>query len=102
MGWGDCGHDSAGRPIGYSAPAICDHPGCEEVINRGLSCKCGPMHGDNAGLTCEGYFCEKHRVVVETRPGTFARSELGEIVSVCPACAERLEAEDELADEEAA
>ena len=34
MGWGNCGTDSQGRPIGYIFEAICDHPGCKEKIDR--------------------------------------------------------------------
>lgn len=59
MGWANCGEDKNGRPIGYAHEATCDHPGCEEEIDRGLAYACGGMHGDNDG--CEGYFCEEHR-----------------------------------------
>lgn len=64
MGWGNCGEDSKGRPIGYLFEAICDHPGCEEKINRGLSYACGGMHGQNE-RDCENYFCGKHLYSVE-------------------------------------
>jgi hypothetical protein len=60
MGWGDCGEDSKGRPIGYLFPAICDAPGCAAAIHRGLAYACGGMHGA-LEWACEGYFCEKHR-----------------------------------------
>ena len=60
MGWGNCGTDSEGRPIGYVFAAVCDHPGCKEEIDRGLGYACGGMHGvTEAG--CEKYFCGKHR-----------------------------------------
>lgn len=59
MGWGDCGLDSKGRPIGYTHEAICDEPGCDVKIDRGLSYACGGMHGVN-GVDCENYFCEDH------------------------------------------
>lgn len=59
MGWGNCGVDSIGRPIGYVHPATCDHDGCEAVIDRGLSYACGGMHGDGT-CSCEKYFCSKH------------------------------------------
>jgi hypothetical protein len=52
MGWGDCGIDSQGRPIGYSFEAVCDHPECNEVIDRGLSHACGDMHGEDE-ISCE-------------------------------------------------
>lgn len=60
MGWGDCGTDSKGRPIGYLFPAICDEPGCGKAIDRGLAYACGGMHGENDGWDCEGYFCPDH------------------------------------------
>lgn len=65
MGWSNCGTDSKGRPIGYSHDAVCDHDGCNSVINRGLAYACGGMHGQN-GVDCEGYYCHKHlRTFVE-------------------------------------
>lgn len=60
MGWGHCGTDSKGREIGYCIDATCDHPGCDEKINRGLAYACGGMHG-NDEHSCERYFCHKHR-----------------------------------------
>ena len=60
MGWGDCGLDSKGRPIGYLFEATCDYEGCDEKIDRGLSYACGGMHGEATGYDCEGYFCDKH------------------------------------------
>ena len=64
MGWGDCGEDNKGRPIGYCHEATCDHPGCEAKIDRGLSYACGGMHGEGE-RSCEGYFCGEHLVYVE-------------------------------------
>jgi hypothetical protein len=46
MGWGNCGFDKQGRPIGYVHEAYCDHPGCNKKIDRGLSYVCGTMHGE--------------------------------------------------------
>ena len=60
MGWADCGTDSQGRPIGYAFPAVCDHPGCEERIDRGIAYVCGDMHGEDE-VSCEKYFCENHK-----------------------------------------
>ncbi|CAM4074632.1 hypothetical protein [Shewanella denitrificans] len=60
MGWANCGEDSNGRPIGYAIEATCDHPGCHNQIDRGLSYACGDMHG-NDEIGCAGYFCERHR-----------------------------------------
>lgn len=59
MGWGDCGTDSKGRPIGYYFEAECDEPGCPNRIDRGLSFACGGMHGETE-YGCEKYFCSQH------------------------------------------
>jgi hypothetical protein len=59
MGW-SIGFDSKwNRDIGYGVPAFCDHPGCGEKIDRGLSYVCGgePYGGD---CGCGLYFCSKH------------------------------------------
>ena len=71
MGWGNCGEDSNGRPIGYYHDGTCDYPECNAEIDRGLAHACGGMHGDGSYLggseevewqdwSCEGYFCGKH------------------------------------------
>jgi hypothetical protein len=39
---------------GYSVDAICEHEGCDEKIDRGLSYLC---------YACTGYFCEEHRAI---------------------------------------
>lgn len=48
------------RDIGYGVPAYCDHPDCNEKIDRGLAYVCGaePYGGDQG---CGLYFCEKHQ-----------------------------------------
>ena len=55
MGW-SIGYDPDWkRDIGYGVPAICDHPDCDEEIDRGLSYVCGgePYGGDvGCGLFC--------------------------------------------------
>lgn len=60
MGW-SIGYDKTwGRDIGYGVPAICDHPGCNKAIDRGLSHVCcdeQPYGGDNG---CGLYFCREH------------------------------------------
>lgn len=61
MGW-QIGYDeNRERDIGYGVPAICDHPGCNEEIDRGLAYVCGgePYGGDKG---CGLYFCENHLV----------------------------------------
>jgi len=47
------------RDIGYGVPSICDHPDCNEEIDRGLSYVCGtePYGGERG---CGLYFCGKH------------------------------------------
>lgn len=61
MGW-SIGYDSKWkRDIGYGVPAICDHPGCDEEINRGLSYVCcgqQPYGGEDG---CGLYFCNAHK-----------------------------------------
>lgn len=60
MGW-SLGYDSRWhRDIGYGVPAFCDHPGCDQEIDRGLAFVCGdePYGGDHG---CGLYFCGEHR-----------------------------------------
>lgn len=47
------------RDAGYGVPAVCDHPGCNERIDRGLSYICGgEPASDSRG--CNLYFCSEH------------------------------------------
>jgi len=48
-----------GRDIGYGVPSLCDHPGCNRQIDRGLSYVCGgePYGGD---VGCGLFFCSDH------------------------------------------
>lgn len=58
MGWAV--GEFQGRDIGYGVPAICDHPGCGEEINRGLGYVCGDdVYGGDHG--CGLFFCVKHK-----------------------------------------
>lgn len=59
MGW-SFGYDSNWkRNIGYSVEAVCDHPYCVEVIDRGLSYVCGgESYGGDTG--CGLFFCTDH------------------------------------------
>jgi hypothetical protein len=61
MGW-SLGHDNeSDRFIGYGVTAYCDHPDCDEKIDRGLSYVCcgeEPWGGDDG---CGLYFCHKHQ-----------------------------------------
>ncbi|MFN6548656.1 hypothetical protein [Mycolicibacterium nivoides] len=47
------------RDIGYGVPAWCDHPDCDEKIDRGLDYVCGgaPYGGEHG---CGLYFCSAH------------------------------------------
>ena len=87
MGWANCGTDSEGRPIGYAFEAVCDHPGCERKIDRGLGYACGDMHGGDE-YSCEKYFCEQHLCIVQTPDGRY--------ISLCGECYDLLEIDDEL------
>jgi len=60
MGWSVGYDDYWKRDIGYGVPAICDHPECNEEIDRGLGYVCGgePYGGDDG---CGLYFCGKHQ-----------------------------------------
>lgn len=78
MGWGNCGADSKGRPIGYVFKAPCDFPGCDVRIDRGLSYVCGHMHGEDE-ISCEGYFCGMHKSNGIIWEGVFC--------TICDACA---------------
>lgn len=60
MGWAR-GEAADGRAIGYGVEAICDFPGCDEEIDRGLGYCCGSMHDSANDDGCGKYFCEKHR-----------------------------------------
>lgn len=52
------GFDSKhGRDIGYGVPAVCEHPECNKLIDRGMAHACGQGFPDNG---CGLYFCGKH------------------------------------------
>ena len=77
MGWGNCGTDSIGRPIGYHFEGTCDEEGCESPIHRGLEYACGGMHGTTE-LGCEEYFCSEHLEAFTDKEG--------KCVGLCPVC----------------
>jgi len=83
MGW-SIGYDpDCERDIGYGVPAVCDHPGCEEKIDRGLSHVCGsePYGGEHG---CGLYFCFKHLFFRRSARG-------GRAVQNCDRCISRKE-----------
>lgn len=47
------------RDAGYGVPAYCDHPGCFEIIDRGMGYACcgDPLHT----ASCGGFYCKEHR-----------------------------------------
>jgi hypothetical protein len=52
-------YERNGRDCGYGIPAVCDHPACDEKIDRGLAYLCGKdPGGDEFG--CGLYFCSTH------------------------------------------
>jgi hypothetical protein len=67
------GYDGAtDRDIGYGVPAFCDHPGCTEEIDRGLSYVCGgEPYGQPYG--CGLYFCAAHLWITPRRPQRCSR-----------------------------
>ena len=46
------------RHGGYGVPSICDHPDCNEKIDRGMAYCCGGEPFSDAG--CGQYFCTDH------------------------------------------
>lgn len=67
---------------GYGVPAICEYPGCNEEIDRGMSYACGGEPFSEHG--CDRYFCEKHRVL-----HCFNAGGRRECVEVCERCDKR-------------
>lgn len=62
MGW-SIGFDSTNnRDIGYGVPAYCDHPGCNNEIDRGMAYRCGLGENDDKG--CGLFFCAEHLLIV--------------------------------------
>lgn len=61
MGW-QIYEDTKGRRLrwaGYGVPAYCDHPECNEKIDRGVSYHCGEINR-NQEDGCGLHFCSKH------------------------------------------
>lgn len=64
MGWSLGRDHNWQRDIGYGVPAYCDHPECNEKIDRGLSYVCGgePYGGE---FGCGLFFCSEHQLMSE-------------------------------------
>ena len=60
MGWSIGYDENWKRWIGYGVPAYCDHPKCNERIDRGLAYVCCDQapYGGNRG--CGLFFCGTH------------------------------------------
>lgn len=65
----------------YLFEAICDHPGCNTPVDRGLAYACGGMHGEDE-YSCEGYFCDDHLYYTKYE---------GKTVCVCEECVKLIE-----------
>lgn len=48
------------RDVGYGVPAICDYPGCNEAIDRGLDFVCCDQEPYGGSHGCGLYFCAEH------------------------------------------
>lgn len=59
MSWA-VGTGKDGRDIGYGVPALCDHPDCEKMIDRGLSYVCGMINTEGEDRGCGLHFCTDH------------------------------------------
>lgn len=59
MSWAVGYDDNRKRDIGYGVPSICEHPGCDAQIDRGMGYACGGCHYEGEGC-CALYFCGSH------------------------------------------
>lgn len=74
MGWAVGYDDNWHRDIGYGVPAVCDHPGCNEKIDRGLAYVCcgeQPYGGEDG---CGLYFCGKHLAHYQETAGRWGKA----------------------------
>lgn len=79
MGYGV--YEMNGRWQGYGVPAICDHPDCDEKIDRGMSHSCGGSPTENCGL----FFCAEH-LCNDVDPEAEYTSDNRHNFSVCERC----------------
>jgi hypothetical protein len=61
MGWAVGWDFEHRRWLGYGVPAICEHPDCDESIDRGIYYRCGGMEDEG----CDQFFCGSHLYYVE-------------------------------------
>jgi hypothetical protein len=84
-----------GRDQGYGVPAKCDHPDCDEDIDRGMGFACGGDPMENCGL----FFCHNHRRH-DVDPEADWTIENRHTFGVCERCATRQEPFDPTLDTE--
>lgn len=84
MGWSIGYDENWHRDIGYGVPALCDEPGCDTRIDRGLSNVCGgePFGGEDG---CGLYFCEAHLRYCVVPSGDGGRTERNQFCARCSA-----------------
>lgn len=74
---------------GYGVPSYCEHPDCNEEIDRGVSYACGGEPFSEHG--CDMYFCSKHLDYCYFKPdGSRCRHKNDcdcELVQLCERCA---------------
>jgi len=59
-------YNIGGRFGGYGVPTVCEHPECNEEIDRGMDYACGGEPYAEWG--CDMYFCGEHRVMIAVNP----------------------------------
>lgn len=73
---------------GYGVPTVCEHPACNEEIDRGVSYACGGEPFSEHG--CDMYFCTEHLDYVYFKgDGTRCRHKKDcecEMVQLCERC----------------
>ena len=75
--WYSIGFDSKhDRSIWYGVPSICDHPKCNEEIDRWMAYCCGWY---DTWYWCWQYFCGKHLSYRQPRWSD-------EMIELCPRC----------------
>jgi hypothetical protein len=87
MGWSS-GVNFEGRTIGYGHDGVCEHEGCEEEIDLGLSYVCGDLAGVYGEAGCGHYFCPEHMYFTSEGQRCIACAKL---VSDCDACGKHSE-----------
>lgn len=75
---------------GYGVPATCEHPDCNEEIDRGVSFACGGEPFSEHG--CDRYFCSKHLNYTYFNPSTGKKCRHKkdcdcDLIQVCERCA---------------